>query len=403
VLAPSRRSVFLKPAFIGLLSTNFVLGLPSALVVPFASMWATKQIGMSPGTLGLFMTINSVSAIVLSTLIARWSDSHVTRRTLLIAGSFAGALGNLGYALVQDPVWLTVIGSTLLASASINFAQLFAHVRDELGRPEHDGANVPLVMGVLRACYALAWTVGPLVGARIMGRFGYAGIFQSASLLLVVFSLFVLLFVAHRPHPPQAPTALGEARPRASWGLDRPVVVLNALAFALMFASLTLNTMNLPLLLTQKLGGAEAQVGLAFSVSPLFEMLFMVGFGHVAARGHIHAVIRAGMLAAIAYFVALGFVSAPGHVYPLQILNAAAVAVTTSVAIPFFQDLLPRQAGVSTSLYSNALKVGGLIGFMTFGLLASRVGNAGLPFVCAGLSATSLVIVVLARPRARRA
>ncbi|MET0411369.1 MAG: MFS transporter [Polyangiaceae bacterium] len=400
MLAPASRSVFLKPAFIGLLSTNFVLGLPSALVVPFASIWATKQIGMSPGTLGLFMTINSLSAIVLSTLIARWSDSHVTRRTLLIGGSFAGALGNLGYALVHDPVWLTVIGSSLLAVASINFAQLFAHVRDELGRPEHEGANVPLVMGVLRACYALAWTVGPLVGARIMSRFGYAGIFQSASLLLVLFSLFVLLFVAHRPHAPAAP---GEARPRASWGLDRPVVVLNALAFALMFASLTLNTMNLPLLLTQKLGGAEAQVGLAFSVSPLFEMLFMVGFGHIAARGHQYAVIRAGMLAAIAYFVALGFVSGPAQVYPLQILNAAAVAVATSVAIPFFQDLLPRQAGVSTSLYSNALKVGGLIGFMTFGLLASRVGNAGLPFVCAGLSATSLVLVVLAHPFAKRA
>lgn len=397
------RSVFLKPAFIGLLSTNFVLGLPSALVVPFASMWATKEIGMSPGTLGLFMTINSLSAILLSTLIARWSDSHVTRRTLLIAGSFAGALGNLGYALVHDPVWLTVIGSSLLAVASINFAQLFAHVRDELGRPEHEGANVPLVMGVLRACYALAWTVGPLVGARIMGRFGYAGIFQSASLLLVVFSLFVLLFVAHRPHAPQAPAVPGEAPRRVSWGLDRPVVVLNALAFALMFASLTLNTMNLPLLLTQKLGGAEAQVGLAFSVSPLFEMLFMVGFGHVAARGHQHAVIRSGMLAAVAYFVALGFVSGPAQVYPLQILNAAAVAVATSVAIPFFQDLLPRQAGVSTSLYSNALKVGGLIGFMTFGLLASRVGNAGLPFVCAGLSATSLVLVVLARSFAQRA
>jgi MFS transporter, SET family, sugar efflux transporter len=396
-----RRSVFLKPAIIGLLSTNFVLGLPSALVVPFASMWATKEIGMSPGTLGLFMTINSLSAIALSTFIARWSDSHVTRRTLLIAGSIAGALGNLGYSMVHDPVWLTVIGSSLLGIASINFAQLFAHVRDELGRPEHEGANVPLVMGVLRACYALAWTVGPVLGAEIMRRYGYGGIFQSASLLLVVFALFVLAFVAHRPHAPLAADAA--ARPRASWGLDRPVVVLNALAFALMFASLTLNTMNLPLLLTQKLGGAEAQVGLAFSVSPLFEMLFMVGFGHVAARGHQHAVIRAGMLAAIGYFVALGFVRGPSEVYPLQVLNAAAVAVTTSVAIPFFQDLLPRQAGVSTSLYSNALKVGGLIGFMTFGLLASRVGNAGLPFVCAGLSATALVLVVVARPFANRA
>jgi MFS transporter, SET family, sugar efflux transporter len=395
-IAGAGRSVFLKPAFIGLLSTNFVLGLPSALVVPFASMWATKDVGMSSQTLGLFMTVNSLSAIVLSTLIARWSDSHVTRRTLLLCGSAAGALGNFGYGLVRDPIWLTLIGSTLLGVASINFAQLFAHVRDELARPEHEGANVPLVMGVLRACYALAWTVGPMLGAQIMSRVGYRGIFLSASLLLVVFAGFVLLFVARRPH---ALPALGE-RPRFSWGLDRPVVVLHGLAFAFMFASLTLNTMNLPLLLTEQLGGAEQQVGVAFAISPVFEMLFMVGFGHVAARGHQHAVIRAGILAAVAYFLALHFVGAPYEVYPLQILNAAAVAVTTSVAIPFFQDLLPGQAGVATSLYSNALKVGGLIGFMAFGLLASRVGHAGLLFVCAGLSALSLLIIVLARPRA---
>jgi SET family sugar efflux transporter-like MFS transporter len=395
--APSH-SVFRKPAFIGLLATNFVLGLPSALVVPFASMWATKGIGMSSQTLGLFMTINSLSAIVLSTLIARWSDSHVTRRTLLLCGSAAGLLGNLGYGLVRDPIALTLIGSSLLGVASINFAQLFAHVRDELGRTEHEGANVPLAMGALRACYALSWTVGPMIGAAIMKRFGYGGIFLSASALLGVFALFVLVFVARRPHAPLA----GE-RPRVSWGLDRPVVVLHGLAFALMFASLTLNTMNLPLLLTEQLGGAEEQVGFAFAISPVFEMLFMVSFGQVAARGHQHAVIRAGILAAVGYFLALRLVGAPYQVYPLQILNAASVAVTTSVAIPFFQDLMPRQSGVATSLYSNALKLGGLIGFSTFGLLASRVGNAGLLYVCAALSASALVILVLGRPRPAQA
>jgi SET family sugar efflux transporter-like MFS transporter len=339
--------------------------------------------------------VNAIGAISLSTLIARWSDSRYSRRTLLFAGSAAGALGNFGYGNVHDPLWLAVIGSTFLGIASINFAQLFAHVRDELARPEYEGANVPLAMGALRACYALAWTVGPIAGAAIMGRFGYRGIFVSASLLLLVFAGFVFLFVAHRPHAIMAQAE----RPKLSWGLDRPVVVVHGLAFALMFAALTLNTMNLPLLLTEQLGGAEKQVGAAFAISPAFEMLFMLGFGHLAAGGHQHGVIRFGLLAAVGYFLALRLVSAPFHVYPLQILNAAAVAVTTSVAIPFFQDLLPRQAGVATSLYSNALKVGGLIGFLTFGALASRVGNAGLLFVCAGLSASSLLIIVLARPR----
>ena len=74
---------------------------------------------------------------------------------------------------------------------------------------------------------------------------------------------------------------------------------------------------------------------------------------------------------------------------------------TTSVVIPYFQDLLPRQAGVATSLYSNALKVGGLVGFSAFGLLAIELGNTGLFLLCAGLSATTLVIVAFTRARPR--
>lgn len=390
------RSVLGKREFVGLLATNFVLGLPAALVVPFVSLWATREVGMSPEVLGLFMTINSLSSIALSTVIARWSDTFVTRRRLLLVGALGGALGNVGYAFLREPLLLTLVGSTLLALGTINFAQLFAHVREELARPEHTGADVPLVMGVLRACYALSWTVGPVLGARIMEELGYRGIFLSAASLLTVLIGFVFLFVAERPHAARAP---GEEKPVLPWGFGQPIVMAHCAAFALMFAALTLNTMNLPLYLTEKLGGDAGDVGTAFAISPLFEILFMVGFGHVASRGYQLAVVRFGLLAAVAYFLALRAVDAPSEVYPLQILNAAGVAVTTSVAIPLFQDLMPGQAGVATNLYSNALKVGGLIGFSTFGFLARRIGNSGLLLVCAALTGTALVILLFARRR----
>jgi MFS transporter, SET family, sugar efflux transporter len=398
VIASTGRRVLRQPAFIGLLLTNFVLGLTSAFIVPFGSLWATQEIGMSSRALGLFMTINSLSAIGISTLLARWSDAQITRRHLLLIGGCAGAFGNVAYAYVHDPTLLTLIGSSLLAIASVNFAQLFAHVREELGRAEHAGTDMPFVLGVLRACFALAWTVGPMLGAQIMGRFSYRGIFLAAAGLFVVFLGCVSVFVKQRPHAPRALHA-----ERLAWGLGRPVIWAHCVAFALMFAAFTLNTLNLPLFLTQKLGGTEQGVGTAFAISPLCEMVFMVWFGHLAAKGHQLSVIRFGILAAVCYFSLLRFVSVPSQVYPLQLLNAAAVAVTTSVAIPFFQDLMPGQAGIATSLYSNSLKVGGLIGFSAFGLLATSVGNTGLFLVCAALSVSALGIVILARPRAKQA
>src|ERR1700709_2050948 len=92
------RSVLYEPAFMDLLATYFVLGLTSAFIVPFGAIWATQEIGMSSQGLGWVMTINSLSAILVSTLIARWLHAHVSRRTLLWLGASAGALGNLAYA-----------------------------------------------------------------------------------------------------------------------------------------------------------------------------------------------------------------------------------------------------------------------------------------------------------------
>jgi MFS transporter, SET family, sugar efflux transporter len=393
VNAPIGRRLLLSPAFLGLLATMFVLGLTGAFIAPFGSLWATQEIGMSPRRLGVFMTITALSAILVSMLIARWSDSHVSRRTLLAIGCCAGALNYTGYALVRDPLVLLLLGSTFLAVASMNFAQLFAHVREELGRS--DGADVTFLLGVLRACYALAWALGPNLGAAIKGRFGYPGLFWAVAGFFVALLGFVLAFVAQRPRvksgiPPAA---------RAARGLASPLVLAHAAAFGLMFAAFTLNTLNLPLFLTQQLGGTERAVGMAFAISPVFEMLFMVLFGHIAARGRDRQVqvILFGAAASVCYFLALRFVSQPWHVYPLQILNATAVAVVTSVAIPFFQDLLPRQTGVSTSLYSNALKVGSLLGFSLFGALAGSLGNTGLFLVCAALAATTFVIILVAR------
>lgn len=402
VSAPAdRRQLWTQP-FPGLFATSFVLGLTGAFMAPFGSLWATEEVGMSAEQLGAFMTINALSAITLSTLLARWSDTHVARRSLLLVGACAGALGAVGYGLVRGFVPLLMIGSSAFALASINFAQLFAHVREELERAGDASTvpvapraiDVPFALGLLRAFFALAWTVGPNLGAVIKRHAGYRGLFLAAASFFALLAVCVACFVAKRPRRPMAgaATSFGAA-------LAQPRVLAYCGAFGLMFAATTLNSLNLPLYLTRELGGEEGSVGLAFAISPLFEMAFMIGFGHLASRGHQRTVMLLGSAAAVAYFVVLRFVAAPWHVYPLQVLLAAGVTVTASVAIPFCQDLLPGQPGLVTSLYSNALKIGSLIGFSSFGLLASRLGHSGLCLVCAGLASATVAIVAFGPSR----
>jgi SET family sugar efflux transporter-like MFS transporter len=179
--------------------------------------------------------------------------------------------------------------------------------------------------------------------------------------------------------------------------LRRPIILAHFGGFVLLFAAFTMNMMNLPLLVTQQLGGSEGQVGLIFGIAPIAEMPLMIWFGRLAARGHQVALIRFGVLVGALYFLALTFAGAPWHIYPMQILSAVSIAVTTNVAITFFQDLIPGQPGIATTIYSNSFSAGSLVGYFAFGELVSSIGYRGIFWLCTALSVVTLVVFMAYR------
>ena len=249
-------------------------------------------------------------------------------------------------------------------------------------------------MSVLRVSFSLAWTIGPAIGAAVMIHFSYRGIFLAAAALFLLFLIGVVRFVPHRPHPPVAQQTQREPLQKV---LRRPVILAHFIGFVLIFAAFTMNMMNLPLLVTQQLGGTERDVGVIFGIAPVVEMPLMIWFGRLAARGHQVALIRFGVFVGACYFFALTFVGAPWHVYPMQILSAASIAVTTNVAITFFQDLVPGQTGVATSIYSNSFSTGSLLGYFAFGVLVDAVGHRGVFWACVALSLVTLTIFMAYR------
>src|SRR5208282_151739 len=113
VLVPARTLLSHRDLAI-VLVCNLVLGLAFSFVGPFYSMFGTIEVGMSNWTFGVFMTITSVAGIVLSTVLARWSDTRFSRRSILLLGCAFGVAGYSGYAYIRSVVWLTVIGSIAL-------------------------------------------------------------------------------------------------------------------------------------------------------------------------------------------------------------------------------------------------------------------------------------------------
>src|SRR3954463_7876543 len=110
--------IFRLPGFSGLLASALALGLGFSFVSPFLSLWGTQEIGMRPLMFGLYMTVNSLSGIIVATTLARWSDTHLPRKVMLLVGASGGVIGYTGYALLHDPRILLAIGVTALALAA---------------------------------------------------------------------------------------------------------------------------------------------------------------------------------------------------------------------------------------------------------------------------------------------
>jgi MFS transporter, SET family, sugar efflux transporter len=374
------------------ISCSSALGLAVSFVLPFMSLFATLEVKMSLGMFGAFMTLTAVANMVISTLLANRSDTRYSRRTMLLWGSGAGALGYLGYAFARQPWQLLLIGACVLGVASLTFSQLFAYARELLERSEVPPADAPLYMNAIRMSFALSWTVGPALAAAALRQFSFVGLFCGAASLYVLFFLLVLRYVP-------ATVSLrvqSTAKNKDSEGLltlfaDRSLLAWFA-AFVFVLAAHTISMSNMSLFVLKVLGGDEANVGIIFSLAPVFELPFMLYFGLLATRIESSKLIRIAMALAVVYYVLLSCVHAPYQIYPLQFLSAAIVSVTSGIAITFFQNKLPERLGAATNLYSNASRIGSTSAYLMFAGSASRFGHRGTYVLCAVLAAASLLL-----------
>lgn len=378
------RPLYTHAPFRRLLLLNVLLGISTSFVMPFMSMFGTLEVKMSLWQFGTFMTVNAASGIVIATGLAHLSDVYFARRTVLLLGSVAGALGYVGYAYLRTFPSLVLVGSLLLGVYSITFSQLFAYARELLSRSAIDPSRVAFYINVFRMFIALAWTVGPAIAAWIMTRGSYRALFLSAALDLAIFAFVVWRYVPFEPRPcARSLSAPSESLLRL---LARTDIFAHFVAFVLITAAMTISMMNLPLLIVKTLHGGQENVGIAYSVAPVFELPFMLYFGWLATRYVPARIIQVGMLISLAYYASLSLVAAPWHVYLCQPLSAAAIAVISGVAITYFQGHLPHHPGTATNLYANAQRIGSTAGYFLFVGLAWRFGHRVVFQACAGFA-----------------
>lgn len=382
------RPLYALPSFRILFLLNVLLGFAYSFIGPFMSMFGTLEVGMSKVRFGVFMTLTATAGIVIGTTLARYSDTHYSRRSMLLWGSISGVAGYIGYAYCRSFLPLVLIGTVVLGLSTITFSQLFAYAREVLAATDLPREQRAFYMNAFRMFFALSWTVGPTIASWVMVQYSYRGMFLCAAANFVLFAIVVVKYVPAAP-PPFA--RLASQTSQSLWRiLCRADLLAHLGAITLICAATTMNMVNLPLLILETLKGTRVDVGITYSVGPMFELPLMLYFGWLATRRDGAGILRAGMCIAVVYFALLAFVAHPWQIYLCQALAAAVTAVFSGVAITYFQSHLPHHPGTATNLYSNAQRIGSTGGYFLFGYVAQQMGYRVVFGVCAAFAVLGL-------------
>ncbi|MGZ4112128.1 MAG: MFS transporter [Tumebacillaceae bacterium] len=190
-----------KKALPILMAVMFLVMLGFGIIIPVLPFFA-KQIGASPGQLGLLMAVYSLTQFLFAPLWGGLSD-RIGRKPVMLIGIFGLALSFFLFA-VATQLWMLFavrILAGLLSSA--NMPTVMAYVAD-ITTPEQRGRG----MGMIGMSIGLGFIFGPAIGG-IFSKTSYATPFFISGCVATITFLFVL-FVLKESHTADKRNQAGE-------------------------------------------------------------------------------------------------------------------------------------------------------------------------------------------------
>jgi SET family sugar efflux transporter-like MFS transporter len=372
------------------------VGVSTALVLPFLSLFLSTDVQAGPVRVTVFLVASPLAGVVAASLLGRLSDRSAIRRLLLIVAALAGFAGSLATAFVRDYWILLGLAVSAMAVAGALFPQTFAFARQVLMRDNPAGAA--MAISGLRTVFSVAWVAGPPLAAALLEVGGFRYVYGGAALMYLL-AAAVALFWLREPPALGAP-APEDGRPAhvpAGPDASRVVLLIAATGFTLLQTPMTLGAQALPLYTSTVLDGGVSDAGLILGLCAALEIPLMLGLGWLTTRVALRPMILAGAAAGVVYFAVA---TSAGSVWVLmvaQLLNASFIAAVSGLGITYVQEMLPRQPGRATTLFTNTFPIGAMLAGPLFGV-AQHFGFRWAYGIGVVLSAVGLLLVLLARP-----
>ncbi|UJW73525.1 MFS transporter [Rhizobium sp. SL42] len=381
-----------RPQLLVLALMIFVQGSAYGSTLPYLSVTAIGELGMSEKAYSLLVFVSSLAAVTISVSLGILSDTVGDRRQMIIALSL---MGIAGYgAIFLFPSIPVFIGATALVIPFFNAVASLIFVSARAETADFPPTEAASINATLRAFISAAWVIMPaalglaLAGsASMLGAWGVAGL---CALFIFLCSAFLLKGQPPRPAQNRASSGFFAALKE----LGAPIMLARMISMASITATIRLSATVWPLILTLELGGKTSDVGLIAGMTALIEIPFMLIWAGLLKRFSILSIIVAAALLYGCYMTALSFAAAPWHIYALSVPGAAAAAALLAMPLNYFQELFPGRPGLGTAFNPINSFLGNAITAVTFAAGSHYLGYSGTIQLGVALALAGISILI---------
>lgn len=364
---------------------QFSQSLGVSTLVPLMSFFIVEGLGAAPWQIGLYTGI-----VLPLTLVAnRWAGERLDhgfpiRR--LLSFSVAGFL-TLSALLTQvTSLWMLLLLVAPLTSLSntgsgviFTFGRLYS---------EREGLDIARINSWLRMTVSLAWMIGPALSFALVAAVGFTAAFTAAFAIGLVYATLWQRAVPADFRAAPREKADGDGDP-VNWGLM--IAGMICLGFVI---TNSLFVSAMPLYFVQETGLPGATPGLSLTVKCLLEVFVIFGSVRLAERIGIRQVLMLAACLATASMLLFAQVQSVWQVVLVSALEGIYYGLFAGMAISFVQSFAPHRPGRATAVYMNSLFLGGLIGSVSMGFIASATDYRTVLLVAAASSLAALVILI---------
>jgi MFS transporter, SET family, sugar efflux transporter len=375
------------PSFLPLLSAVLFLALGNAVCGAYLTLYVIDKAHLGPLSVGIFLTVYSLSGMIISTSFGRWFDHKPSPIPLLLALVMTVS-GYMLLSVTTNFYLLLLIAAIPLGTSLAVFPQFFALARGHLDRVGADTAERGTAM--MRATWSIAWAVGPALGAIVISLSDFLGVFLTAATCVVAATIIVAS--ARVPALPSRDKATLELKSSSRTIREAGFA---ALSLTLFHMAMFMGSIALPVVATHDLGGTKADVGLLFSLCAFLEVPVMLAFVLRPSAAGSRGWISAGFLAFVLYFLTITWSHSVSMLLAAQVLRAVGIGLIAYQGISYMQALMPNQAGTAATLFANTANLGFLFASLTAGGWAQAFGYRSMFLASAFLSALGLVAIQL--------